>query len=77
MKAYGGLLVQKIRHKHTLARNYFSKMSTMENYFKPTGNQEDKASGSDDVFDEREEEDISGGSTITTPNSVSVSTMID
>ena len=49
----------------------------MENYFKPSENQEDKASGSDDIFDEREEEDISGGSTITSPNSVSVSTMID
>ena len=33
-KAYGALLVQKIRHKHTLARNHFSKMSTMANYFK-------------------------------------------
>ena len=49
----------------------------MENYFKPAENQMDKASGSDEVFDERDEEDLSGGSTITTPNSVSVSTMID
>ena len=68
-------MVQKIRHKHTLARNYFSKMSTMENYFKHAENPDDKA-----VFDENEEEDADiSGSIVdsTTPNSVSVSTMID
>lgn len=32
-QSYGHLLVQKIRHKHTLARNHFSKMSTMAKYF--------------------------------------------
>ena len=26
--------MQKIRHKHTLARNHFSKLSTMANYFR-------------------------------------------
>jgi len=73
-------LVQKIRHKHTLARNYFSKMSTMENYFKHAENPDDKASGPNDVFDKIEEEDADiSGSIVesTTPNSVSVSTMID
>ena len=59
-------------------------MSTMENYFKHAENPDDKASGPndvfDDVFDENEEEnaDISGSIVdSTTPNSVSVSTMID
>ena len=71
-------MVQKIRHKHTLARNYFSKMSTMENYFKHAENP--NASDPNDVFDENEEEDADiSGSIVdsTTPNSVSVSTMID
>jgi len=56
----------------------------MENYFKHAENPDDKASGPndvfDDVFDENEEEnaDISGSIVdSTTPNSVSVSTMID
>ncbi len=31
--AYGPLLVEKICHKHTLARNHFSKLSTMDKYF--------------------------------------------
>jgi len=73
-------LVQKIRHKHTLARNYFSKMSTMENYFKHAENPGDKASGPNDVFDKIEEEDADISGSIVdsiTPNSVSVSTMID
>ena len=60
-KAYGALLVQKIRHKHTLARNHFSKMSTMANYFKGDNEQavqvgndgeeleETLASSSDDI----------------------------
>ena len=46
-KAYGGLLVQKIRHKHTLARNHFSKMSTMANYFK--GEQPQVQNGNEDI----------------------------
>ena len=48
----------------------------MENYFKHAENPVDKA----DVFDENEEEDADiSGSIVdsTTPNSVSVSTMID
>ena len=52
----------------------------MENYFKHAENPDDKASGPNDVFDEREEEDADiSGSLVdsTTPNSVSVSTMID
>jgi len=53
----------------------------MENYFKHAENPDDKASGpNDDVFDENEEEDADiSGSIVdsTTPNSVSVSTMID
>ena len=31
------MLVQKIRQKHTVARNYFSKMSTMTKYFAANG----------------------------------------
>lgn len=52
----------------------------MENYFKHAENPDDKASGPDDIFDEREEEDADISASIvdsTTPNSVSVSTMID
>ena len=33
-QAYGNLLMEKIRHKHTLARNHFSKMAVMAVYFK-------------------------------------------
>ena len=49
----------------------------MENYFKHAENP--NASDHNDVFDENEEEDADIGSIVdsTTPNSVSVSTMID
>ena len=53
-------------------------MSTMENYFKHAENP--NASDPNDVFDENEEEDADISASIvdsTTPNSVSVSTMID
>jgi len=47
----------------------------MENYFKHAENP--NASDPNDVFDENEEEDIGSIVDSTTPNSVSVSTMID
>ena len=52
----------------------------MENYFKHAEKHDDKASGTDNVFNEQEgqddeEEDIT--SIIESTNSVSVSTMID
>lgn len=59
-------MVQKIRHKHTLARNHFSKMSTMENYFKNVSN-----GPIPELQDEEEEEE----STLMESNSVSVSMM--
>ena len=62
-QAYGPLLVQKIRHKHTLARNHFSKMSTMENYFKNVPSP---------LLDDQEEEEEA-----TVLESNSVSTMTD
>ena len=53
-QAYGPLLVQKIRHKHTLARNHFSKMSTMANYFK---GQSDDQSQTDQISQTGEEDE--------------------
>jgi len=52
----------------------------MENYFKHAENPDDKASGPNDAFDKIEEEDADISGSIVdsiTPNSVSVSTMID
>ena len=36
-KAYGRLLIEKIRQKHTMAMNYFSKLPTMRKYFTKSG----------------------------------------
>ena len=48
--------MQKIRHKHTLARNHFSKMSTMGNYFK--GGQGHRKKAQSDLEDLEEESEV-------------------
>ena len=58
--AYGHLLVEKIRHKHTLARNHFSKLSTMAKYFAAEGTAQDTGEQTEDEEMANITEDISG-----------------
>lgn len=67
--------MQKIRHKHTLARNHFSKMSTMENYFKSNAQSQVQEGDLQDLEELEEEDQGDNSSVLESAGSQSVSTM--